>query len=42
LSSYSTSLRIIIKYLTYFSRTTHSVNITKPIQKIYSEKWKYN
>jgi len=35
------NLRIIVKYLTYFSFTVHSVNVTNPIQLTYSDKWKY-
>ena len=40
-SSWLTSLRIIVKYLIYFSFTIHSVNMTNPIQLTYSDKWKY-
>jgi hypothetical protein len=39
--SYPSSLRIIVKYLTYFSLTIPSVNMTKPIQPTYSDKLKY-
>ena len=38
LSFKSTSLRIIFKYLTYFSVTMHSVDMTNPIQRTYSDK----
>jgi hypothetical protein len=36
-----TSLTIIVKYLTYFSLSTHSVKMTNPVQPTYSDKWKY-
>jgi hypothetical protein len=38
-SSLSTSLGIIIKYLTYFSCTIYFTNISNPIQPIYSNRW---
>ena len=40
-SSYSTSLRIIVKYLTYIPSTIHSINMTSPLEPTYSDKWKY-
>jgi len=40
-SSYLTSLSIIVKYLTYFSFTIHSINMTNPIQPNYSDKLNY-
>ena len=40
-SSWLTSLMITVKYLTYFSFTIHSVNMTNPIQPTYFDKWKY-
>jgi len=32
------NLRTIVKYLTYFSLTVHSVNVTNPFQLTYSDK----
>ena len=37
-SSYSTSLRTVVKYLTYFSFIIQSINLTNPIQPTYSDK----
>jgi len=39
-SSSSTSLKIIVKYLTYFSFTIHSINMINPIQPTFSDKIK--
>ena len=39
-SSYSTSLRIIVTYLSYISFTIQSVNMTEQIQLTYAEKTK--
>jgi hypothetical protein len=38
-SSLSTSLGIIIKYLTYFSCTIHFINVSNSIQPTYSNRW---
>ena len=35
------SLRIIVKYLQYFSFTVHCNIVPNPIQRTYSDKWKY-
>jgi hypothetical protein len=40
-SSWSTSLRILIKYLTYCSFILYSVNMTNPFEPTYSDKWQY-
>ena len=32
---------IIIKHLTYYSLTTHSINMKNLTQMTYSDKWKY-
>ena len=37
----SNSLRIIVKYLTYFSFTSHSINMANPIQLFYYDNWNY-
>ena len=34
-------MAIIVKYLTYFSFTIHSTNMTNPIQPTYSNKRRY-